>query len=623
MDIINPSFLSISFQKEKDKLHNNNINQNDSNENSPENYKLKQKRKEEDFIQLFPDSDELQEKSPSLSQRIKEEEIKCFSKMKSILLINGPKVRHNKKRHPSKKRNNSSININYFEPEKKFKEKKIEEYNHGGGSISMKKTYTRNNMSLYQSYIIHEEELSDDEDEDNYNENIAEINNNAVKNNYNNYNNSVKYFFTDYSKFGYQKYNQMYNQKLKFNKLRSSDDRYKNKTKSKLINAILNLSKNIDVYLFKSKNKINIAISPNDTVKEVKTKIISELSKKKYKLSSHSTDCYELRVLDEPDESPDLDLPPLRDHVHVSALMPQWLSFLKNSENNDNNSLSNSKNSFIESFNSELSSESYSTNKYIIPNYFEIKAGKKSIINEDKNKDKDKINRKRYEVKVFYKDIKDFKDENNIKCINIFFDENDTFKNILDDFFKRDLVFIKNENLYYFITHNSDEDFESGYNLNINILSLTPPYEFDLCYKYFHDLPHPINIYNLSVNKTKVNEKIKEVEAKNNLEQYCYQVRQIIGDAKLKGEFSEDEKRQIDNKVEEVLKLFNDDPTISKEELNDKVKEVETLFNPIMKKIYKNGEVSNEIPILGISYTGNTEEHHGLSNGIKGNGDIE
>ena len=621
MDIINPSFLSISFQKEKDKLHNNNINQNDSNENSPENYKLKQKRKEEDFIQLFPDSDELQEKSPSLSQKIKEEEIKCFSKMKSILLINGPKVRHIKKRHPSKKRNNSSININYFEPEKKFKEKKIEEYNQGGGSISMKKTYTRNNMSLYQSYIIHEEELSDDEDEDNYNENIAEINNNAVKNNYNNYNNSVKYFFTDYSKFGYQKYNQMYNQKLKFNKLRSSDDRYKNKTKSKLINAILNLSKNIDVYLFKSKNKINIAISPNDTVKEVKTKIISELSKKKYKLSSHSTDCYELRVLDEPDESPDLDLPPLRDHVQVSALMPQWLSFLKNSENNDNNSLSNSKNSFIESFNSELSSESYSTNKYIIPNYFEIKAGKKSIINEDKNKDK--INRKKYEVKVFYKDIKDFKDENNIKCINIFFDENDTFKNILDDFFKRDLVFIKNENLYYFITHNSDEDFESGYNLNINILSLTPPYEFDLCYKYFHDLPHPINIYNLSVNKTKVNEKIKEVEAKNNLEQYCYQVRQIIGDAKLKGEFSEDEKRQIDNKVEEVLKLFNDDPTISKEELNDKVKEVETLFNPIMKKIYKNGEVSNEIPILGISYTGNTEEHHGLSNGIKGNGDIE
>lgn len=619
MDIINPSFLSISFQKEKDKLHNNNINQNDSNENSPENYKLKQKRKEEDFIQLFPDSDELKEKSPSLSQKIKEEEIKCFSKMKSILLINGPKVRHNKKRHPSKKRNNSSININYFEPEKKFKEKKIEEYNQGGGSISMKKTYTRNNMSLYQSYIIHEEELSDDEDEDNYNENIAEINNNAVKNNYNNYNNSVKYFFTDYSKFGYQKYNQMYNQKLKFNKLRSSDDRYKNKTKSKLINAILNLSKNIDVYLFKSKNKINIAISPNDTVKEVKTKIISELSKKKYKLSSHSTDCYELRVLDEPDESPDLDLPPLRDHVQVSALMPQWLSFLKNSENNDNNSLSNSKNSFIESFNSELSSESYSTNKYIIPNYFEIKAGKKSIINEDKNKDK--INRKKYEVKVFYKDIKDFKDENNIKCINIFFDENDTFKNILDDFFKRDLVFIKNENLYYFITHNSDEDFESGYNLNINILSLTPPYEFDLCYKYFPDLPHPINIYNLSVNKTKVNEKIKEVEAKNNLEQYCYQVRQFIGDPKLKDKFIENERRLIDTRVEEALKFFKDNPTASKEEYMERAKGVEFIFNTIVHKIQQSGGIPDLIPLLKVP-RGAPSAGMIFAN-IEGNGDIE
>ena len=301
--------------------------------------------------------------------------------------------------------------------------------------------------------------------------------------------------------------------------------------------------------------------------------------------------------------------------------MPQWLSFLKNSENDENNSsFSKSINNFCESFNSELSFDLNSkNNKYLIPNFFEKKMDKDIILSEHK----DKSTKKKYEVKVFYKDIKDFKDENNIKCINIFLDENDTFKDILEYFFKRDLVFIKNENLYYFITHNSEEDFENGYNLNINIQSLTPPYELDLCYKYFPDLPHPINIYNLSVNKTKVNEKIKEVEAKNNLEQYCYQVRQIIGDAKLKGKFSEDEKKQLDNKVEEVLKFFNDNPTISKEELNEKVKEVETLFNPIMKKVFKNGGVPNEIPFLSDIYTRIRENHQRLSHEIKGNGDIE
>ena len=65
--------------------------------------------------------------------------------------------------------------------------------------------------------------------------------------------------------------------------------------------------------------------------------------------------------------------------------------------------------------------------------------------------------------------------------------------------------------MYFFITHNSEEDFENGYNLNINIQSLTPPYELDLCYKYFPDLPQAVNIYQLAVNKSKVEEKIKEL----------------------------------------------------------------------------------------------------------------
>jgi len=82
--------------------------------------------------------------------------------------------------------------------------------------------------------------------------------------------------------------------------------------------------------------------------------------------------------------------------------------------------------------------------------------------------------------------------------------------------------------------------------------------------------------------------KVKErIEAKNGLEQYCYQVRQTINDAKLKDKFSEDEKKQIEGKVDEALKWVNDNPAASKDEYDSKMKEIEGIFNPIMQKVYQ------------------------------------
>jgi len=82
--------------------------------------------------------------------------------------------------------------------------------------------------------------------------------------------------------------------------------------------------------------------------------------------------------------------------------------------------------------------------------------------------------------------------------------------------------------------------------------------------------------------------KVKErIEAKNGLEQYCYQVKQSVNDAKLKDKFSEDERKQIEGKIDEVLKWTNDNPAASKDEYDSKLKEVESIFNPIMQKIYQ------------------------------------
>ena len=83
-------------------------------------------------------------------------------------------------------------------------------------------------------------------------------------------------------------------------------------------------------------------------------------------------------------------------------------------------------------------------------------------------------------------------------------------------------------------------------------------------------------------------EKLKQtVEAKNQLEQLCYQYRQTLNEEKLKDVFTADEKEQITKKTDEVLKWNNDNPAASKEDYDAKVKELEAVFNPIMMRVYQ------------------------------------
>ena len=74
------------------------------------------------------------------------------------------------------------------------------------------------------------------------------------------------------------------------------------------------------------------------------------------------------------------------------------------------------------------------------------------------------------------------------------------------------------------------------------------------------------------------------IKAKNNLEQYLYLVRQTIKKERLKDKFYEEDKKQIENKIDEVLNFVNDNPDALKEEYNEKVKEIEEVFNPIKEK---------------------------------------
>ena len=65
------------------------------------------------------------------------------------------------------------------------------------------------------------------------------------------------------------------------------------------------------------------------------------------------------------------------------------------------------------------------------------------------------------------------------------------------------------------------------------------------------------------------------------MEQYLY----LVIEERLKDKFYEEDKKQIKNKIDEVLNFVNDNPDALKEEYNEKLKEIEEVFNPIKEKI--------------------------------------
>ena len=119
--------------------------------------------------------------------------------------------------------------------------------------------------------------------------------------------------------------------------------------------------------------------------------------------------------------------------------------------------------------------------------------------------------------------------------------------------------------------------------------------------------------------KEEDNKAKERIEAKNGLEQYCYQIKNTIKEEKLKDKFSEDEKKQIETKVDEVLKWTNDNPAASKEEYDAKQKEIEAVFNPIMQKIYQQmGGPPGGMPNFGGAQPGAGAPGAGPSPGAKG-----
>ena len=89
--------------------------------------------------------------------------------------------------------------------------------------------------------------------------------------------------------------------------------------------------------------------------------------------------------------------------------------------------------------------------------------------------------------------------------------------------------------------------------------------------------------------------KIKErVDTRNSLETYAYNMKNTVtDDDKLASKLADDDKRQIEEAVKETLDWLDDNQNAEKEEYEEKLKDIESVCNPIVSRVYQQGEDSN------------------------------
>ena len=105
--------------------------------------------------------------------------------------------------------------------------------------------------------------------------------------------------------------------------------------------------------------------------------------------------------------------------------------------------------------------------------------------------------------------------------------------------------------------------------------------------------------------------KVKEkVEAKNELESYAYSLKNQIGDKeKLGGKLSDEDKKKIEEAVDEKIKWLESNADADTEDLKAQKKELEEVVTPIMSKLYQ-GAGGAPPPGGDAGAGGSTDEDH-------------
>jgi L1 cell adhesion molecule like protein len=81
----------------------------------------------------------------------------------------------------------------------------------------------------------------------------------------------------------------------------------------------------------------------------------------------------------------------------------------------------------------------------------------------------------------------------------------------------------------------------------------------------------------------------KKVEAKNQVENYAYNMRNSINDEKVSSKLDADDKKKIEDAIEGAINWLEANQLAEIDEFDDKLKELEGICNPIMSKMYQGG----------------------------------
>merc|ERR1711879_1050039 len=89
------------------------------------------------------------------------------------------------------------------------------------------------------------------------------------------------------------------------------------------------------------------------------------------------------------------------------------------------------------------------------------------------------------------------------------------------------------------------------------------------------------------------------IQAKNELENVAYQMRNTLDDAKFKDLIKEDDKKKVQDAVKETIDWVDANPNAEKEEYEAKKKEIEDIWKPIITAAYGGAQGGGGMPGMG------------------------
>jgi len=100
----------------------------------------------------------------------------------------------------------------------------------------------------------------------------------------------------------------------------------------------------------------------------------------------------------------------------------------------------------------------------------------------------------------------------------------------------------------------------------------------------------------------------ERISAKNGLESYCFNMKSTVEDDKLKGKISESDLKTISDKCEETIKWLDQNQSAEVDEFKHKQSEIEGICNPIVSKLYQQGQAPQNGMPSGQTNSGPTVE---------------